>query len=367
MDKTYVIAGGYTAGHLTPGLAIAEEFRRRYPRVKILIAGWTDPAEEAFVRNSGVSFLPLPASPWSSQTLQNRGRSLARLAPAIWIARQKFRAAGALGLLSLGSFAAFAPALAARSLGLPISVFESNVGFGLANRLLVPLAGQVLVGKLFHPPPKASRLPFHPTGVPLRSAFQALAARKPDPPADPVHLLVEGGSLGNPFFNTRVPVMVRHLTDRGINLHVTHQCGRDTDPGPVRTAYAREHIRARVEPFIDPFDTVLASADFVLTSAGAISLHEIAAAGIPLLATPLRAGAAAHQYANAATFEQATGCLVRTEESWQEAEVAGQIAAVLRQSKQWHRQSKALQSFVQGNASAEIVDRIVASVPALSS
>lgn len=366
LDTTYVIAGGYTAGHLTPGLAVAEEFHRRHPHVKILIAGWTDPAEEAFVRHSGLSFLPLPASPWASQGSRMRGRSLTMMLPAIWVARRRFRAAGAVGLLSLGSFAAFAPALAARSLGLPLTVFEPNFRFGLANRMLVPLAEQVLVSKLFdaatRPRPERCEI----VGVPLRSAFQALAGRRPNPPAGPAHLLVLGGSLGNPFFNARAPGLARRLAGHGLDLHVTHQCGRNTEAAPVRAAYTRAGVRAVVEPFFDPINPVLASADFVLTSAGAITLHEIAAAGIPLLVTPLRAGAAAHQYANAETFGQATGCLVRTEEAWAEADVAQQIASILGEPERWRQQSVALQAFAEGDARVEVVNRIVASVPALS-
>jgi len=286
--------------------------------------------------------------------------------PAAWIARRHFRASGAVGILSLGSFAAFAPALAARSLGLPLTVFEPNVSFGLANRLLAPLAGQILVSKLFntakHPSPPRCEV----VGVPLRSAFQLLAGCRPTAPEGPAHLLVLGGSLGNPFFNARVPRLAHLLAGLGIDLHVTHQCGRDANPAPVCDAYEQAGVRAVVKPFIDPIDPVLASADFVLTSAGAISLHEIAASGIPLLVTPLRAGAAAHQSANAETFGQATGCLVRTEENWEAAEIAEQIGRVLGSPDKWRQQSRALQAYAGSNARSEVVNRIVASIPSLS-
>ena len=91
---------------------------------------------------------------------------------------------------------------------------------------------------------------------------------------------------------------------------------------------------------------------------------EIAAAGVPLLTTPLRAGAAAHQYHNAEAFRQATGCLVRTEETWEETGTAAAIASVLRDQARWQQQSRNLQTFVAGNARGAVVDRVVASVPA---
>jgi len=364
LGATYVIAGGYTAGHLTPGLAVAGEIRQRLARIDVLFAGSNDPAEAEFVRASGLSFLALPAAPWVSQKARVRGRSLAVMLPAVWIARRKFRASGAVGLLSLGSFASFAPALAARSLGLPVIVFEPNAHFGLANRLLLPFAAQVLVSKLFDVRTHRGSAKCEAVGVPLRAALQALTGRQPEPPTGGARLLVLGGTLGSPFLNARVPGLARQLASLGIDLQITHQCGREADAAAVRAAYEREGVRAVVEPFFDPIAPVLDAADFILTAAGAITLHEIAAAGVPLLATPLRAGAGAHQYANAEAFGRATGCLVRTEETWEEAGIAQAIAAVLGDREAWRRQSRALQTFAAGNASAAVVDRIAASLPA---
>ncbi len=362
MGATYIITGGYTAGHLTPGLAVAEELRQRHPNLDVLFAGRADPVEAEFVGQHGLSFLALPASPWASQSLRVRGRVLAVMLPAVWIARRRFQAVGAVGVLSLGSFAAFAPALAARSLGLPLTVFEPNAHFGLANRLLRPLSHQVLVSKLFEVGTRPSFEHCEIVGVPLRSALQALAERRPDPSPAGTRLLVLGGSLGSPFLNARVPELASQLAALGIDLTVTHQCGHDVDATAVLAAYAQAGVRAEVRPFLDPIAPVLAAADFVVTAAGAITLHEVAAAGVPLLVLPLRAGAAAHQYANAEAFGRATGCLVRTEETWAATPIATAIAAVLRDPAQWKNQSRALQNFVAGNARAKIVDRIIASL-----
>lgn len=364
LGATYIITGGYTAGHLTPGLAVAEELRQRHPHLEILFAGRTDPVEAEFVRHHGLSFLSLPTYPWASQNALTRVRSLALLAPAVWIARRKFRAVGAIGLLSLGSFAAFAPALAARSLGLPVTVFEPNAEFGLANRLIRPFAGKVLRSRLFDPGAQPSLARRDIVGVPLRSALQALTGRQPEPPAGGMRLLVLGGSMGSPFLNLRAPGLARQLVLSGIDLRVTHQCGQGTAAAEVLSAYQREGVRAVVASFFDPITSVLAEADFVLTAAGAVTLHEIAAAGIPPLVTPLKAGAAAHQYSNADVFGRATGCLVRTEETWDEAGIAQAIAAVLGDKSRWRSQSRALQAFVSGNARSEVVDRIVSSLSA---
>lgn len=363
LESTLVIAGGYTAGHLTPGFAVAEEINQRYPHLKVLFVGRTDPDEEQFVIRSGMSFLGLRCHPWAGQNVGMRARALTTMVPAIWTARRKFRATGAVGLLSLGSFAVFAPALAARSLGLPVIVFEPNATFGLANRLLRPLAKKVLASRLFEsdtPGQNGCEI----VGVPLRISLQALAERRPAAPSRQIRLLVLGGSLGSPFLNARVPALAAQLVSIGVDLRVTHQSGRDADAAAVRAAYAHANVRAVVEPFFDPIAPVLAAADFVVTAAGAITLHEIAAAGVPPLVTPLRAGAGAHQYANADAFGRRTGCLVRTEEDWDEAGIAKAIAAVLGDQPLWTRQSRALQAFAAGNARALIAEQIGASLPA---
>jgi UDP-N-acetylglucosamine:LPS N-acetylglucosamine transferase len=364
LGPTYVIAGGYTAGHLTPGLAVAEELRQRHPDLNLLFAGRKDAAESQFVRRHGLSFLALPAAPWACRNAKQRGRALMVTLPAVCIARRRFREAGAVGLLSLGSFATFAPALAARSLGLPVTVFEPNARFGLAHRMLQPIACRVLGSRLFEagtrPLPRRCEI----VGVPLRAAVEAIAAHRPGPPARRSRLLVLGGSLGSPFLNAQVPELARQLVALGTDVGVTHQCGYDYDAAAVFADYQRAGVRAVVRQFFDPIAPVLADADFIVTSAGAITLHEISAARIPLLVTPLRGSAAAHQYANADAFARATGCLTSIEETWNPARLAEDIAAVLTNPERWTEQSRALGAFAAGDARAKVVERIASSLAA---
>jgi len=364
LSATYVIAGGYSAGHLTPGLAVAEALRLQRPDLKVLFAGSADHSEADFVRSAGVPFLALPGAPWARRGPLAKARSLAAIPPAVWIARREFRAAGAVGLLSLGSFAAVAPALAARSLGLPILVFEPNATLGLANRLIRPFARQVLASRLFETETLPSAIPCAVVGVPLRSALGALAELTPQPPQDEVRLLVLGGSLGDSFLNERLPALAARLAALSLNLRVIHQCGRGIDPAAVRSAYVRLRVKAVVERFLDPIAPALASAHFILTAAGAVTMHEISAAGIPVLIVPLGIAAATHQHANAEAFARVTGCLHTTEEGWDEARLAGEIAAVLRDRTRWLQQSRALRLFAGSDAGSDTVTQILASLRA---
>ncbi len=362
MSKTYVIAGGYSAGHLTPGLAVAEALRQQQPDLRVLFAGSADQGEAEFVQRAGVPFLALPGAPWVQRGPLAKARCLAAIAPAIWRARREFRAANAVGLMSLGSFAAVAPALAARSLGLPILIFEPNARFGMAHRLIQPFAERVLASRLFEVDRLPATLPCTVVGVPLRSALGALARRMAEPPAGEVRLLVLGGSLGDSFLNERAPALAARLAAAGIPLRVMHQCGRGVDPAAVRSTYVRLRVKAEVESFLDPIAPAMGSAHFILTAAGAVTMHEIAAAGIPLLIVPLEEASAAHQHANAATFAHETGCLHRTEATWDEVAVAADIAAVLGDAEQWREHSRRLRRLASDQAGGDAVTQILASI-----
>jgi len=363
LGPTYVIAGGYTAGHLTPGMAVAETLRVRCPDLKVLFVGPANHADAEFIVRFGLPYLALPSAPWADRGFGARSKSFAAVWPAAWMARRRFRTAGAVGLLCLGGFPSVAPALAARALGLSVTVFEPNACFGLANRLIRPLSVQVLASRLFDTRTLPGSVPRTVVGVPLRSGLRALAGKRPPPPSGPTHLLVLGGSLGDPFLNERAPGLAAQLVARGVDLRVTHQCGRSVDPAAVRAAYERVGVRVSVESFFDPIAPILGASHFVLTAAGAVTLHEVAAAGIPLLVVPLGTAAAAHQHANAEVFQKATGCLRCVEESWEEGRLADSVASLLCDPASWLNRSRDLQDFARNDSSSEATARIVDSLP----
>jgi UDP-N-acetylglucosamine--N-acetylmuramyl-(pentapeptide) pyrophosphoryl-undecaprenol N-acetylglucosamine transferase len=364
LSDTYVIAGGYSAGHLTPGLAVAEALRVQRPDLNILFAGSAEPAEAEFVRAAGISFLALPGVPWVHRGPLVQAQSVAAIAPALWIARRKFKAASAVGLLSLGSFAAIAPALAARSLGLPVIIFEPNASLGLAHRVIRPFARQVLASRLFDPHSLPPGIACAVVGVPLRSALGALAERTAQPPAGELRLLVLGGSLGDSFLNERVPSLAARLGTPALPVRVTHQCGRRIDPAAVRAAYLRNRVKAVVERFLDPIAPALRDAHFIIAAAGAVTIHEIAAAGVPVLIVPLDSPGTSHEQANAEAFCRVTGCLRSTQENWNEVGLAGEIAAVVGDRGRWLTQSRALRLFAGNDAGVDTITQILASLRA---
>jgi len=354
---TFVIAGGYTAGHITPGLALIEALRSARPEIEVLFVGANHGIDRKLVTAAGVDFQGLPAFPFARQRLGGRIFSLLALMPAIVRARRVLRERNAVSVIGLGSFGSVAPGWAARSLRIPLSIFEPNAEMGVANRALYPFSKHRFVSRLLsthsHPADPATVQ----TGVPLRrSVSQHLRPRtRPD---RHVNLAVLGGSLGDPFLNRQTPSLLRELARRGFELSVVHQCGHDVNPGPIRAAYAEAGVVARVEPFADPILPVLAAADVAITAAGAITLHELAALGVPALVVPLSGAAAGHQLANARAFEAATGCPVLPESSCTPAAVGDALGAMLRDSAAWDATGRRLKEFAPLDAAERCLAQI---------
>ena len=352
MTPTLVIAGGYTAGHITPGLALAESLASE---VRCVFMGAEDGMEATLVASAGMPFIGVPALPWAGRRPLARAVSLATLIPAVWRARRELKKAGACAVVSLGSFAALASGLAAWSLGLPVILYESNTALGLANRVLQPRARALLTSRLFDQRIRSGPQPVM-IGVPLRQAMQALARQPVVFRPEAMRLLVLGGSLGNPFLNARMPALMARLARTHSGISVIHQCGHAVDAAPILQAYGAAGVRAEVRPYFDPMAPAFADVQLVVATAGAITLHELAAAGVPALIMPLEGAAARHQHANAFTFTALTGCPHVSESTWDDARVAATLSEMIADAEAWHACSRRLRDFFTPDSAARAID-----------
>ena len=348
-----IFSGGYTAGHILPGLAVIAWLRTRRPEIDCAFFGSSNGWERKLVEAAGVPFHGLPAVPWAGQPWRTRGLALVRLMPAVFAARRKMRALGAVGCVGLGSCATVAPALAMRSLGCPVTLYEPNATMGLATRLLRPMAARVLASRLLDRSAGVAGATIE-VGVPLAADRLALAAQSPEAPGrepgSEVRLLVLGGSLGNSFLNRAMPGLARRLRVAHPGLRVVHQCGHAVAPGPLAADYAAAGVPAEVVPYFDLLGPRLRTAQLVVTAAGAISLHEVAAAGVPALVVPLEEGAGAHQLANASAFSRITGGRHVRPGAWHEAEIAAALSGLMADPARWREARAGLGALVNARA-----------------
>lgn len=302
MARRWVIAGGGTGGHVTPALALGEALAKRGDEV--LFIGSSRGLESRLVPAAGFELEVLPSEQFMGRSLTGRIRSILSILRSVVSAHRAMRKFKADAVLSVGGYAAMPSALAAWLSGRPLFVVEPNAIPGRVNRLTSRLARMVFVG--FEATraalPRRARSLF--VGVPLRRAlYQTFAkGRKSGLPATPLRVLVFGGSQGARQLNENVPEAFARLAKNSVE--VFHQTGK-ADCEAVTKRYAELGIPAEVVAFESDMPTRYRWADLAICRAGALTVAELALAGVPALLVPYPFAADDHQTANARALEAA--------------------------------------------------------------
>lgn len=282
---TYLFAGGGTAGHVNPLLATADRLREREPDATILVLGTAEGLEARLVPERGYELVTVPRLPFprrpNADALRFPGRWRASVARTRGILRDR----GVDVVIGFGGYASAPAYAAARAERLPIAVHEQNARPGIANRLAARWTRFVAV-TFPKTPLRGARL----VGLPLRAEIERLdrpAARTEGlarfglDAARPV-LLVTGGSLGARRLNLGVSASIAALLGTGWQvLHITGSHTPVADPG--LPGY-------RILEYCDRMDLALAVADLAVSRAGAATVSELAAVGIPAVFVPYAVG-----------------------------------------------------------------------------
>ncbi len=284
-----LLAGGGTAGHIEPALAVADALRADDPETRITALGTARGLETRLVPERGYDLELIPAVPLPRRlskdllTLPARMRSAVRAARKITTAREVDVVVGFGGYVALPAY------LAARRAGVPIVIHEANARAGLANKIGARFATAVAAAVEGSGLPNATVI-----GIPVRQSLATLdreALRTqgreffgldPDAPT----LLVWGGSQGAQRINAAVSGAAADLVGAGIG--VLHAYGRKNSiqlpelppDGPPYVAV----------PYLDRMDLAFAAADLVLGRSGAMTVAETGAVGLPAVYVPLPHG-----------------------------------------------------------------------------
>ena len=295
MNHLVVVAAG-TGGHVMPGIAVAEALRGRGWSVSWL--GTQAGMERGLVERHGIAFDAIDFSGLRGKgfkTLLLGGFMLLR---ALWQSRARLRGRAPKVVFSTGGYVAVPAGMAASSLGVPLVLMNADADTLLSTRLLTPLAAGVLCGFDGAAAVKAGDKGLV-TGNPVRTEIAAVPvpAQRYAGRTGPLRLLVIGGSLGAQVLNETVPAALARLPVER-RPRVVHQCGAG-HLDAVQAAYRRAGIDAEILPFIDDIAQRYASADVVLCRAGAITITELAVAGVPAILVPLVVSTTQHQRTNA--------------------------------------------------------------------
>lgn len=346
-----VMAAG-TGGHIVPGLAVAREMQSRGWSVSWL--GTRSGMENRLVPPTripldGIGFSGLRGNGW----LQTLTGGL-RLLKAFWDCLVILRRRGADAVLGMGGYICFPGGMMAALLGKPLVLVNADAALLLSNRALLPVADAVAFGFDGDDARRTKRAVV--TGNPVREAIALL----PTPAArfagreGRLHLLVVGGSLGAKVLNDTLPQALERI-DPARRPRVTHQTGTahlDT----VRAAYTAAGVDAELLPFIDDMAARLGACDLVVCRAGAVTVSELCAAGVPAILVPLIVSTTSHQRDNA-EFMAAHGAAVHLPQAELGAErLAGLLQSLDRGALL--RIAESARALARPNAAAQVADQI---------
>jgi len=329
------------------------------PGVEVLFVGAADGFEGRLAPQHGYRLVTVPASPYARTDARGKVRAVTATASGVLAARRMLRREGVELVLGFGGYASLPTVLAAWTLGLPTVLHEANAVAGRANRLASRFIDEVLLAF------ETARAGFAPTGavtgVPVREEIVRLGAAQRPPAGDrPRRVLVMGGSGGSPFLDDRVPRLLERVVARGQAVTARHQVGIG-DVAATRAAYAAAGIPADVVSYVDDMAAAYAWADFVITSAGAVTLAELAIVGLPALVVPLARAALDHQTANARAFAALTEVPWVKEDAFAPDALADAVATVLGSEVAW----RAASARIRRAARADAADAVVRSCLAL--
>jgi UDP-N-acetylglucosamine--N-acetylmuramyl-(pentapeptide) pyrophosphoryl-undecaprenol N-acetylglucosamine transferase len=357
-----VLAGGGSAGHIEPALAVADALRQADPDIEVTCLGTERGLETRLIPLRGYPLELIPAVPMPRSVTPQLLTVPGRLAGAINAAAGVLDRTQAQVLVGFGGYVATPAYLAARRRKVPIVVHEANPRPGLANRLGARFTTHVFTG---HPDTELRNGKY--LGIPIRREIAELdrlavgdKARahfglRPDLPV----LLVTGGSQGARSLNTAVFGAAGWLRDASVQ--VLHVIGpRNGADAPVTKKGAGEAggVPYVAMPYIDRMDLAYAAADFALCRAGAMTCAELTAVGLPAAYVPLPIGNG-EQRLNAVPIVQRGGGMLVNDADLTPEWIRDTLLPVLVNIDQVADMSEAAASLGRGDADRWLAEAII--------
>lgn len=303
-SKPVLIMAAGTGGHILPALAVARLLRER--GIPVVWLGTPQGMENRIVPEAGFEMLSIDIGGLRGKGLLTRIKAPFRVLFALGQSLELVRKIQPRLVIGFGGYIAGPCGVAARLRDIPLVIHEQNALAGMTNRWLSRVANKVLAGYAGAFPAKTL---VEVVGNPVRAEIAALPAPEVRMAgrSGRLRVLVVGGSLGAQALNNAMPQALALLTAEE-RPEVWHQAGGKLIDA-ARAAYAEAHLaldeNLRVEPFIGDMAAAYAWADLVLCRAGALTVAELAAAGVGSVLVPFPHAVDDHQTHNAAVLAQA--------------------------------------------------------------
>ncbi|WMP18525.1 undecaprenyldiphospho-muramoylpentapeptide beta-N-acetylglucosaminyltransferase [Thiothrix lacustris] len=349
-QRPIMITAGGTGGHVYPGLAVARALIAQ--GIPVVWMGTRKGLEARVIPEAGIEMAWLEVNALRGKGWQTLLMAPVNLIRALWQSLQIMRKHKPAAILGMGGFVAGPGGLVAALLGTPVVIHEQNAVAGLTNKLLSRVSRRVLEG---FPGTFASSQKVMATGNPVRLDIASLPApreRLADRDDEPVHVLVVGGSLGAQALNQRVPQALAQL-DSTLRPVVRHQAGvKNIDE--ARSQYAEAGVDAEVMPFIEDMAEAYGWADLVICRAGALTIAELAAAGVAAVLVPYPYAVDDHQTANGKFLADHGAALLIQQQDLTAEKLAGVLKDLCTDRVSLRQMSEASRALAKPHATAQV-------------
>ena len=286
-----------TGGHVFPALAVAKELQQQGCQVSWLAT--PTGMENRLLKNHDIPIYQIDIQGVRGNGLVRKVLAPFKILKATLSAMRYMKQLKVDAVAGFGGYVAGPGGLAARALGIPVIIHEQNAIAGFTNTQLSRIAKTVCQA---FPNTFTAQDKIVTTGNPVRKEITEILNpswryQEREKAGATLRVLIVGGSLGAQALNERVPEALKQLN---VPLSVYHQCGQNhADTTQARYADAPEQLQVEVHPFIEDMAQAYSDADLIICRAGALTVTEIATAGVAAVFVPLPSAVDDHQTANA--------------------------------------------------------------------
>lgn len=355
-----IFAGGGTGGHLIAGISAAEEIRMRFHNAEIMFCGTEKKFEEEYVVQQGFRFQKIHAKKWERSfkgIFVFLRMAILGVIESLFLQR-KFKPDIVVGL---GGYASFAPIIAAKLLCIPSVLLEQNVVPGKANLFLARWADEVCCHWRSSLKWFAKARKVNVTGTPIRKGI--VSGRKKNYyekfgfDSAKYTIVVTGGSQGAQAINEVMVKSLHKLEPFSEKIQIIH-CAGEHGYECVKKGYGQTKINSFVCSFLNEMAAALNIADIVICRAGATTIAEITAIGIPAILIPYPYAADNHQYWNAVEVEKNGGGYLLPQIDLTPEKIVEIIIDLLRNKEKYERMKMFSKEMGRPDASVCVVDTI---------
>ena len=295
--KHVMMMAAGTGGHVFPALAVAKDLEQQGIKVSWLAT----PAgmENRLLKNHNIPIYQIDIQGVRGNGVMRKLAAPFKILKATLSAMKYMKQLEVDAVAGFGGYVAGPGGLAARMLGIPVIIHEQNAVAGFTNTQLSRIAKKVCQA---FPNTFPAQDKIVTTGNPVRKEITEIfnpswRYQEREKAGQPLRILIVGGSLGAQALNERVPEALKQLN---VPLNVYHQCGQNhADATRARYADAPATLNVEVQPFIEDMAQAYSDADLIICRAGALTVTEIATAGVAAIFVPLPSAVDDHQTANA--------------------------------------------------------------------